>query len=149
VWLEKLAEVDRKRSAYHDQQAEGLITIDELRSKLAGLEETRKTALRELEALRDHQEHIAELEADRDTLLESYAEIAPDALDSLTAEQRQRFYALLRIEIPLAPDGSFEVRGTAFPEDLRSVCDKDTPRPSRAGPSWSAGRRVTYACCRA
>ncbi len=53
AWLEKIADVDRKRSAYQDQQAEGLISIDELRSKLAGLEETRKTALRELEALRD------------------------------------------------------------------------------------------------
>jgi len=143
AWLEKLTEVGRKRGAYQDQQAEGLITMDELRSKLVGLEETRKTALRELEALRDHQEHIAQLEADRDALLESHAEIAPDALDSLTAEQRQRFYALLHIEIPLAPDGSFEVCGVAFPEGLRSVCEKDTPRLFRAGPSWSAGRKVT------
>jgi hypothetical protein len=149
TWLEKLTEVDRKRSAYQDQQAEGLITIDELRSKLSGLEETRKTAQKELEAFRDHQEHIAELEADRDALLESYAEIAPDALDSLTAEQRQRFYALLHIEISLAPDGSFEVRGVAFPEGLRSVCESDTPRPSHAGPSWSAGHTGTAACCKA
>ena len=128
AWLEKLTEVGRKRGAYQDQQAEGLITLDELRSKLAGLEETRKTAERELEALRGRQEQIAELEADRDDLLESYAEIAPDALDSLTAEQRQRFYALLRIEILLAPDGSFEVRGIAFPGGLRSVCEIDTSR---------------------
>jgi hypothetical protein len=149
AWLEKLTDVDRKRSAYQDQQAEGLITIDELRSKLAGLEVTRKTVQKELEALRGHQEYIAGLEADRDALLESYAEIAPDALDSLTPEQRQRFYALLHIEIPLAPDGSFEVRGVAFPGGLRSVCEKDTPHPSRAGPSWSAGRKVSAGCCTA
>jgi UDP-3-O-[3-hydroxymyristoyl] glucosamine N-acyltransferase len=31
AWARKLAEVDRKRSAYQDQQAEGLITLDELR----------------------------------------------------------------------------------------------------------------------
>jgi hypothetical protein len=43
VWAKKLAEVDRKRSAYQDQQAEGLITLDELRSKLAAL---RKLAIR-------------------------------------------------------------------------------------------------------
>jgi hypothetical protein len=135
TWLEKLTDVERKRSAYQDQQAEGLITIDELRSKLVGLEETRKTALRELEALRNHQEHIAELEADRDALLESYAEIAPDVLDYLTAEQRQRFYTLLRIEIPLAPDGSFEVRGVAFPEGLKSVCGINTPRAWTSRPT--------------
>jgi hypothetical protein len=34
-WAKKLVEVDRKRSAFQDQQAEGLITLDELRSKLA------------------------------------------------------------------------------------------------------------------
>lgn len=71
AWLEKLTEACRKRGAYQDQQAEGLITMDELRSKLVGLEETRKTALRELEALRDYQDHIVQLEADRDALLTS------------------------------------------------------------------------------
>ena len=39
-WAKKLAEVDRKRSAFQDQHAEGLITLAELRSKLAALEET-------------------------------------------------------------------------------------------------------------
>ena len=37
--------MDRKRSAYQDQQAEGLITLDELRTKLSDLEETRSVAL--------------------------------------------------------------------------------------------------------
>ena len=48
MWAKKLAEVGRKRSAYQDQQADGLITLDELRSKLAALEETRTMARREL-----------------------------------------------------------------------------------------------------
>jgi hypothetical protein len=52
AWARKLTEVDRKRGAYQDQQAEGLITLDELRAKLAALEETRSVALTELEALR-------------------------------------------------------------------------------------------------
>ncbi|HZG64780.1 MAG TPA: hypothetical protein VEY13_14950 [Rubrobacteraceae bacterium] len=38
AWLEKLAEADRKRNAYQDQQAEGLLTLDELRAKLLALE---------------------------------------------------------------------------------------------------------------
>ena len=41
AWAKKLAEVDSKRSAYQDQQAEGLIRLDELRTKLAALEEMR------------------------------------------------------------------------------------------------------------
>ena len=41
AWLEKLAEIDRKRSGFQDMAAEGLITFDELRAKLAALDETR------------------------------------------------------------------------------------------------------------
>jgi hypothetical protein len=37
VWAKKLSEAARKRSAYQDQQAEGPITLGELRSKLASL----------------------------------------------------------------------------------------------------------------
>src|SRR5215203_104009 len=34
AWLEKLTEVDRKRSGYHDLAADGLMSRDELRTKL-------------------------------------------------------------------------------------------------------------------
>jgi DNA repair exonuclease SbcCD ATPase subunit len=68
-----------RRSAYQDQQAEGIITLEELRSKLAVLEEARKTAQRELEALRHGQERLAQLEHDKETLLEYYESIIPEA----------------------------------------------------------------------
>jgi hypothetical protein len=149
VWLEKLAEVDRKRSAYQDQQAEGLLMRDELRTKLAALEETRKTAQRELEVLRNQEANIAELEADRDAVLEYYEKVTPKALDSLTSQERRRFYAMLRLEVTLSPDGFTELRGAAFPEDSVSVCGADKLHPSRAAPSWSAGRMVTSGYCKA
>ncbi len=91
AWLEQLAKAERKRSAYQDQQAEGLITLDELRSKLAALEEARKTAQSELEALRHGQERLAQLEQDKEALLEYYESITPEALDALTPEQRHHF----------------------------------------------------------
>ena len=131
-----LAEVNRKRSAYQDQQVEGLITLDELRTKLVALEETRKTAQKELETVRNREEHIAQLEADRDRLLEYYTMMAPVALDCLAPEERRRLYGMLRLELTLAPDGSAELRGVAFAEEnLASVCDTDTTHPSRAGSS--------------
>ena len=77
MWAKKLAEVDRKRSAYQDQQAEGLITLDELRTKLAALEETREVAIRELDVLRSRQEQIKQLEHDADALLGDSAELVP------------------------------------------------------------------------
>jgi chromosome segregation ATPase len=60
------------RSGYHDLAAKGLMTFEELEEKLRGLEETRKTAERELEALRSRRERVEELEQDKETLLESY-----------------------------------------------------------------------------
>jgi len=73
AWAKKLAEVDRKRSAYQDQQAEGLITLEELRTKLSALEEARTVAQRELNVLRSRREHIEPLENDADIILEHYA----------------------------------------------------------------------------
>src|SRR5215203_6682125 len=44
VWLEQLADAECKRSSFQDMAAEGLITFDELRTKLATLQETCETA---------------------------------------------------------------------------------------------------------
>jgi len=70
VWAKKLSEAARKRSSYQDQQAEGPITLRELRSKLAFLVEVRSVALKELEALRSRREQMERLERDADALLE-------------------------------------------------------------------------------
>jgi site-specific DNA recombinase len=51
AWTEKIAECVHLRTAYQDQQAAGLMTLEELGAKLAGLEETRQHAERELAAL--------------------------------------------------------------------------------------------------
>jgi hypothetical protein len=51
TWAEKLEECDRLRSAYQDQQAMGLMSLEELGSKLKGLDETRRLARAELEVL--------------------------------------------------------------------------------------------------
>jgi hypothetical protein len=42
---------------------------------------------------------LAELEADRDALLASLMDIAPIALDSLTPEERHRFYRMLDLRV--------------------------------------------------
>jgi len=51
VWLEKIVSADRQRTKYQEMAAEELITFEELRERLGGLEETRKTAQSELEAI--------------------------------------------------------------------------------------------------
>ena len=84
--MDKLAGAERKRARYQEMAADGLITFDELKVRLAELDNTRSTAERELEALRNHEKRIAELEGARDALLDSLVGTAPDALNLLASE---------------------------------------------------------------
>jgi hypothetical protein len=60
--LAKLAEEDSNRARYQEMAAEDLIGFDELRACIAELDETRRTADRELRDLCGRQEHIRQLE---------------------------------------------------------------------------------------
>ncbi len=115
TWLNKLSEVDRQRSRAQDMAIQGLLGYDELRAKLASLEETRKTAERELTILRSHQERLAELERDKETVLEYYAAIAPEALASLSSEERKQLYKMLRLKAVQYSDGSVEAEVSGVP----------------------------------
>jgi hypothetical protein len=104
-WVERIAECDRLRRSYQDQQAAGLMTLDELRERLGELEDTRSLALAEMEVLAQHEERVQGLERDRDALLESYAEAVPDALDGLEPGERNKLYRMLRLEVTPSDDG--------------------------------------------
>jgi site-specific DNA recombinase len=110
AWAEKLEECARLRGGYQDQQAAGLMTLEELGAKLKGLEQTRRIAERELAALGDSLRRSEELEADRDALLETYPEMVPGALDELSGEERNKVYRMLRLEVKPSEAG-FEVTG--------------------------------------
>ena len=111
TWLEKLSEIDRKRSRYIDLAADGIMSRDELKAKIARLEETRETAEKELKALRTRQEKLQELQRDKDTVLEHYTTLAPEALDSLAPEEQHRLYRMLRLKVIARLDESIELTG--------------------------------------
>jgi site-specific DNA recombinase len=111
VWLEKLTEADEMRGNYQEMAARGLITFDELGTRLEELENTRKAAVRELETLQSRWERIKELEQDKDTLLESYAAMVPEALDALSTEERRQVYKMLRLKVVARGVETFEVSG--------------------------------------
>jgi hypothetical protein len=111
AWLDKLAEVDQMRGGFQEQVARGYMTFDELGAALNELAETRRTAERELAALQSRREALEQLELDKEALLEHYARIAPEALDSLTLEERHSLYKMLRLEVLVRPDSSLEVSG--------------------------------------
>jgi site-specific DNA recombinase len=112
AWLRKLAEVDQRRASFQDMAAEGLITFDELRTKLAALEETRELARRELASLQDRRDRLRELERDKAALLEHYAAMVPEGLDALSPEERHRVYKILGLKVAVQPSGMLEVSGT-------------------------------------
>jgi len=124
MWADNLVEVERKRVRYQEMAASELITFDELRARLLDLDEARQSAERELAIIGTHEERLSELEADRDDLLASLVDIAPMALDSLTPEERRRFYKLLGLRVSAYPDRSLEVE---FGDGL-GVREKETAR---------------------
>ena len=122
AWTATLSEVERKRDRYQEMFAADAMTLEELRSKLDALEETRETARRELAALSSWRESLEALERDKDRLLESYTTLAPRRW--LTdPEERRTVYSMLGLCIEALPDKSLRVRG-AFGEE-NSVCQSD------------------------
>ena len=134
AWLEKLSEADRKRDGYIDLAAEGIMSRAELGAKLARIEEARRNAETELQVLRGRQEKLEELRRDKDALLEHYAALAPEALDSLTPEERRQLYRMLWLRAVARLDGSVELTG-----DLVGSADVSGPKTTR--PSCASRRR--------
>jgi Recombinase zinc beta ribbon domain len=125
LWAEKLAEVDRKRTKYQEAFAADAVTLPELKAYLSQLDETRKSAKHELEVLRSREEHVRELERGRDALLDSLEAQAPEALDTLTPEQRHQWYKLLKLRADVFADGRVEVSWAGAPSG-EGVCETAT-----------------------
>ena len=112
AWLSKIAEADRMRTGYQEMTAQGLMSFEELGTKLQELEEIRRMGERHIEDLSRRKKKIEELKRDRATLLESYAGMVPEALDGLSPEERHRVYRMMRLRVEIAPDGGINISGT-------------------------------------
>jgi site-specific DNA recombinase len=121
AWADKLVEVERQRARAQDAYLAGAFEIDELRTKLAALEETRATARKELTTLEARREQLAELERDRDAVLKRYAGMMPAAIDTLTPEVRHRIYKLLKLRVSVDADGDLEASGVFGEEVLEGI----------------------------
>jgi DNA repair exonuclease SbcCD ATPase subunit len=92
------------------------MTLDELRAKLEAVEQARETAKRGLAALAGRRERLEAMERDRDLILESYAALAPEALDALSSEERRKVYVILNLTVEALADGGLKMSG-AFGEE--------------------------------
>ena len=107
---DRLSQNTHLRRAYQDQQAEGLMTLEELAARLEELEDTRKVLEAELASLERSQQEAKELEKDRDAVVASLAASIPDALDNLTGEEINTVYRKLRLQLIPSEEG-FDATG--------------------------------------
>jgi len=114
--------------------AKGRITDEELDEELAQLEETRKTAERELAILKHDQEQIEQLERDKDTILRQYAYVTPEALDALVSEERHQFYKMLRLKATAHVDGPIEVELAGDAVSVPGVSGSETTQITGENP---------------
>ena len=122
AWLDKLVELDRKRARYQDMAADGLITFDELRGRLAELEDTRKVAEQELRRLENSKKRIAELKRDKAEWLENFSSALPGRIDSLTSEKRHRIYKRMKLRVAVGADGQLQEAQGVFVNRSGDVC---------------------------
>jgi chromosome segregation ATPase len=149
AWMEKLVDIDHMRSGYQEQAAKGLMTIDELAARLKELESTRRTADRELAILKDRRESIERLEHDKDLLLDHYAGMALEALDSLTPEESHQVYKMLRLKVIAHLSGDVELVGdlVSIPDGAKVGEGDVVEARSKLETTWSPSTSIPWACC--
>jgi predicted transcriptional regulator len=99
----------------HDIATHELVTIGPEQD----VDDARRLAQAELETLTRRQEHIEQLEKDRESLLKSMAEIVSDALEDLTPQERNKMYRMLRLEATPSEKG-YQVSGAFCSSRLTS-----------------------------
>ena len=115
-WAEQIERASIKRSRYQDQEAEGLMTREELRTKLAELDEAIGMAEGEIEKLRSHEERIRTMEEAGEELIERYAKLIPEELQNLSPAERRRIYQTLQLSISVPKDGEIKIK-LPFPDE--------------------------------
>ncbi len=105
ILSKKIEECARLRAAYQNQQAAGLMTIEELADKLEELEGVKVLAETELANLAERRHRADELHQDKEALLAFRSEAVVRGLDELAPEQKSEVYRLLKLEVSPVPEG--------------------------------------------
>jgi len=95
----RIAEVDRKRAAYQDLAADGLMEREELRAKLDALSRQKAAAEEGLNALKERQRKARELELSREKVLARYRNAVPEGLEKMDGKERRTVYNALGLTV--------------------------------------------------
>jgi recombinase-like zinc beta ribbon protein len=99
VFTNRIAEVDRKRAAYQDLAADGLMERVELRAKLDALSRQKTAAEERLKSLEERWHKIRELQLSREKILAHYRDAVPEALEETDGKQRRTMYNTLGVTV--------------------------------------------------
>ncbi len=99
VFTNKIAEVDRKRAAYQDMVADGLMEREELRAKLDALSRQKAAAEEGLKALEERRRKVRELQLSREKILAHCRDAVQEALEEADGKQRRTVYNTLGVTV--------------------------------------------------
>jgi hypothetical protein len=99
VFANRIAEVDRKRAAYQDMMADGLMEREELRAKLDALLRQKAAAEEWLRALEERRSRVRELQLSREIILARYRDAAPEELEKADGNKRRAVYNTLGVTV--------------------------------------------------
>jgi hypothetical protein len=137
----RLDKLEIMEDSYSEQQAEGLISIDRLRSKLAALGEERSDLERRLAELADSEQRLRELEA----LPELVVEYLRDLPHLLAQKPVVREYETVGVAVP-SEENPLGGLYTLTPERIRMLPEEELAQKRRAAEEKRAQRfRELYA----
>ena len=110
-WVEVLTEADAKRARFQHAYAEGAINLEDLKTRTAELEAACRLARTELADAKARTERLRALETDAEAVVALYSKMVPESLDTITPEERNRLYRMLRLGVEVHPDGRLDVGG--------------------------------------
>ncbi len=105
----------KRRAAFQDQRAEGLMSLGELRDRLPDVEDRRAGLEEELEATKESEKKIARLERDKEAVI--IHGLAPwrSTMEKLTAHDRRSLYKRYGVKA-MGRSGGLEITGNLFEE---------------------------------
>jgi hypothetical protein len=112
----RIEEFNQQRVRAQGLAIDGLLSHEELRAKLSEIEKGREIAQNELATVTSRKERVEQLERDANALLSSYSDAVPEALATLTGEECQQVYKMLRLKVCAHADATTRVTGALVSE---------------------------------
>lgn len=117
AWAERIAKCERRREGYEEMRADGDISRDRFREKVATLDEECAMAESELAKLRESAKRVEEMERAKRATLEMFGSGLMGGVYWFPPRLRRQVYGLLGLRVEVHADRTLTIEGT-FDADL-------------------------------